>query len=204
MNIASSLEQIVADPALHSRWLNTLSMLENAGAKKIKQCEHPVFVPEEILKHAAEEARHAWYLKKQLKKIGTGLCPTYEAPYIMAPFVSARYLHRLDITISRYLRETFGFRNHDLKYAAYLLVTYAIEVRADELYPVYQDVLRSNKSAISVHNIITEEQQHLASMEAQLQKLSDRWKELCEIACTEEGKLYREWIIAVMKEVPVA
>jgi hypothetical protein len=28
-----------------------------------------------------------------------------------------------------------------LRYASYLFVTYAIEVRADELYPVYQDAL---------------------------------------------------------------
>jgi rubrerythrin len=187
------IDQIVSRPALHAKWLNTLSMLENAGARKIKQCEHPVFVKEEILKHAAEEARHAWYLKKQLHKIG-GDCPTYEAAYLLAPIVSSRYLHRIDTSVSRYLKTEYGFTGHDLRYAAYLLVTYAIEVRADELYPIYQEVLKQHKSKISVHNIIAEEQHHLASMEEQLQKLWPEWKSLCEMACREEGRCYREWI----------
>ena len=60
---------IVMHPTLHARLLNTLSMMENAGAKKIKNCEHPVLVNEIILKHSAEEARHAYYLKKQIQKI---------------------------------------------------------------------------------------------------------------------------------------
>jgi hypothetical protein len=196
-----SLETIIQKPSLHARWLNTLSMLENAGARKIKQCEHPVFVPEDILKHAAEEARHAWFLKKQLKKLGKDLCPTYEAPFIMAPVISSRYLHLLDTRICRYLKQRFGFSGHDLKYAAYLLVTYAIEVRADELYPQYQARLKAAKSTISVQNIITEEQQHLASMEKQLQQLSPDWQELCAKAIAEESTLYDDWLAAVFAEL---
>lgn len=195
------LDIIMNDPGLHARWLNTLSMLENAGARKIKQCEHPVFVPEDILKHAAEEARHAWYLKKQLKKLGEGYCPTYEAPYIFAPVISSRYLHLLDTRICRYLKERFGFSGHQLKYAAYLLVTYAIEVRADELYPQYQEKLKAAGSPISVNNIIAEEQNHLASMEKQLQQLSPDWLELCDRARSEEAKLYQEWLSAVFSEL---
>jgi hypothetical protein len=195
------LDSILQDPALHARWLNTLSMLENAGARKIKQCEHPVFVPEDILKHAAEEARHAWYLKKQLKKLGDGYCPTYEAPYILAPVISSRYLHLLDVRICRYLKSRFGFSGHQLKYAAYLLVTYAIEVRADELYPQYQSRLKAVNSPISVQNIIAEEQHHLASMEEQLQRLSEDWRELCDRARSEEAILYQEWLNAVCSEL---
>ncbi|WP_216593792.1 hypothetical protein [Flavihumibacter sp. ZG627] len=200
-NFIDQLDTIIDSVDLHARWLNTLSMLENAGARKIKQCEHPVFVPEDILKHAAEESRHAWYLKKQLRKLGAGLCPTYEPQYLLAPLTSMRYLHRLDVLVCRYLKTEHDFRGDKLKYSAYLLVTYAIEVRADELYPVYQQVLRSRKSSISVYNIITEEQQHLASMEEQLQKLSLKWKELCDYACNQEAKLYEEWRSEVMDDV---
>jgi len=62
------IRKITQDDHTHARWLNTLSMMENTGAKKIKNCEHPVFVNEIILKHAAEEARHAYYLKSQIQK----------------------------------------------------------------------------------------------------------------------------------------
>ena len=52
----------------HAKWLNTLSFLENCGARKIAACEHPTLVKEEMLKHAAEEFRHAHHLKRQIDK----------------------------------------------------------------------------------------------------------------------------------------
>jgi hypothetical protein len=42
--------------------------MENAGARKISKCEHPTLVTQIQLKHAAEEHRHAYYLKKQIGK----------------------------------------------------------------------------------------------------------------------------------------
>src|SRR5262245_27691260 len=101
------LKIIVSDPKLHSQWLNTLSMMENAGDKKIKKCEHPVFVSEIILKHAAEESRHAYYLKKQIAKIASGACPTYESKYLIAPYSSAQYLNSLDVKLCRMLSEEY-------------------------------------------------------------------------------------------------
>ncbi|TDL99901.1 MAG: hypothetical protein C4K58_01235 [Flavobacteriaceae bacterium] len=77
------IDKIVANPKLHSKWLNSLSMMENVGAKKIKNCEDPVFVSEMILKHASEEARHAYFLKKQIVKIEENACPTYEKQYLI-------------------------------------------------------------------------------------------------------------------------
>lgn len=61
---------IVAQPERHAKWLNTLSFLENCGARKIAACEHPILVQEEMLKHAAEEFRHALHLKRQIYRLG--------------------------------------------------------------------------------------------------------------------------------------
>ena len=44
-------------------------MMENTGARKISRFEHPVATDIIVLKHAAEEARHAYYLKKLIGKI---------------------------------------------------------------------------------------------------------------------------------------
>nr|WP_286420195.1 hypothetical protein [Myroides odoratimimus] len=63
------LETIVASDELHSKWLNALSFMENTGARKISACENPYQVTFLQLKHAAEEHRHAYYLKKQIKKL---------------------------------------------------------------------------------------------------------------------------------------
>lgn len=186
---------------MHARWINTLSMMENAGAKKIKNCEHPIFVNEIILKHAAEEARHAYFLKKQIKKIEENACPTYEKAYLLAPLFSYYYLHTLDIKVCRYLKSTYGFTHEKLKYAAYLLVTYAIEVRADELYPKYQAVLTEAKSAVNVKSIIAEEINHLQEMEHQLREFSSDWQQMCKDGCALESELYQAWEKVLRKEV---
>lgn len=187
------INQIVVQPALHAKWLNTLSMMENAGAKKIKNCEDPVFVSEIILKHSAEEARHAYYLKKQIAKIEGQVCPTYEHQYLLAPGSSYHYLNALDIKVCKYLKSTYGYTDYKLKYAAYLLVTYAIEVRADELYPIYQKVLTSNGSSVTVKSIMAEEKNHLAEMVDQLQKFANEWENMANYAIKIEQELFQTW-----------
>ena len=95
------LDLIIKNPHLHGRWLNTLSFLENCGARMIAAAEHPTLVKEEMLKHAAEEFRHALHLKQQLARIGE----SYEdyRP-LLGGFSSYRYLKRLDLETSRYLK----------------------------------------------------------------------------------------------------
>lgn len=194
------LERIIDNKEMHARWLNTLSMMENNGAKKIKKCEHPVFVSETILKHAAEEARHAYFLKRQINKINPDTCPTYEKKYLLAPKSSYAYLNRLDIEVCRYLKNKFGLRAEKLKYAAYLLVTYAIEVRADALYPVYQEVLQRKGSPVSVRTIIIEEENHLKEMKKQLASLSAHAGEMCQTATELESSLFQDWITELAAE----
>lgn len=188
------IRAIVENPETHAKWLNTLSMMENAGAKKIKNCEHPILVNELFLKHAAEEARHAFYLKKQIRKLAKDACPTYEMKYLLAPKFSFFYLHTLDVNICRYLKSEFNFKGYDLKYAAYLLVTFAIEVRADELYPVYQTVLDEIQSPVNVKSIIAEEMNHLEEMKSQLKEFSSNHQSLSDFAINQEKILYTDWL----------
>lgn len=200
----SIISHIVSQPELHAKWLNTLSMMENSGARKIKNCEHPIFVNEVILKHAAEEARHAYYLKKQIQKIEAGACPTYEQQYLLAPQFSYYYLDVLDVKVCKYLKAKYGYTNDKLKYAAYLLVTYAIEVRADELYPVYQNVLTAENSKVNVKSIIAEEENHLKEMREQLHTFSPDWEQMCEDVCAMEDKLFMSWYNELGKEIEAA
>jgi rubrerythrin len=196
MNIQaeSIIRNLVNDPKLHTRWLNTLSLMENCGARKIKRCEHPVFVNEIILKHAAEESRHAYYLKKQISKIEAAACPTYEDKYLVAPEQSKYYLHELDIQCSRILKQKYGETGYALKYASYLLVTYAIELRADSLYPVYQKILDEAGSKVNVKSIILEEMNHLEEMRKQLKDYSPQWENICEDIVRLEQALFEKWM----------
>ncbi|MGX5684347.1 hypothetical protein ACWKWW_07270 [Chryseobacterium cucumeris] len=201
MEFQHLLKRIVQEGSTHAKWLNTLSFMENAGARKISKCEHPTLVSQIQLKHAAEEHRHAYYLKKQIGKINPELCKTYESTELLAPIATSQYLHSLDIKACRYLQKAFNLDKTDIKYAAYLFVTYAIEVRADELYPVYQDALTEASSKIMVKSIILEEEGHLEEMIHQLNEFSPDWKHHADHILTIEKELHEEWINAITQEV---
>lgn len=201
MELNTILPTIIADNQLHARWLNTLSLMENTGARKISASEDPVTVTYIILKHAAEEHRHAFYLKKQIDKTAEGLCPTYAADYLLAPASSKYYLNQLDIDVCRYLKNELMLTGKELKFAAYLLVTYAIEVRADGLYPIYQQALDDAQSRVNVKSIILEEEGHLEEMLNQLKTFSPDWEEHAEKAVAFEDKLFNNWVKALANEL---
>src|ERR1700760_2102087 len=194
MKLQTLLPLIIADNSLHAKWLNTLSLMENTGARKISACEDPLTVTYIILKHAAEEHRHAFYLKKQIEKTGITSCPTYASAYLLAPNSSKYYLNQLDVNVCRYLKKELGLKGAELRFAAYLLVTYAIEVRADELYPIYQDELDKASSKINVKSIILEEEGHLEEMINQLKSFSPDWEFHANKAVEMESLLFAQWV----------
>ena len=201
MGLNNVLATIVADDELHAKWLNTLSLMENTGARKISASEDPTTVTYIILKHAAEEHRHAFYLKKQIEKVADKTCPTYSGEYLIAPSSSKYYLNQLDISVCRYLKTQLHLQGTALRFAAYLLVTYAIEVRADELYPIYQEVLTQSNSKVNVKSIILEEEGHLEEMINQLKAFSPDWQHHADKAVLIETELFNNWVSQLTKEV---
>lgn len=193
------LNVIIASNELHAKWLNTLSYLENCGARKIAACEHPTLVKEEMLKHAAEEFRHAHYLKRQIQKLSSDPMPTYSLSHILGGMESLHYLSRLDLQTSRYLK-TLEFSNQAIKEVAYLLVTYAIELRAEALYPIYDTTLRKAGSHIAVKSILLEEKEHLNEMREGLKTFSEGFVH-AEKVCAFEENLYKKWIHSIRKSV---
>ena len=196
MELSTLLPTIINDNVLHAKWLNTLSLMENTGARKISASEDPLTVTYIILKHAAEEHRHAFFLKKQIEKTGEELL-SYAPQYLLAPAQSRYYLNQLDIEVCRYLKKELALSGRALKFAAYLLVTYAIEVRADELYPIYQTCLENANSKVNVKSIILEEEGHLEEMLNQLKQFSPIWESHAEKAVELEAKLFGEWVVAL-------
>jgi hypothetical protein len=164
------LKMIIAKPDLHARWLNTLSYLENCGARMIASCEHPTHVRQEMLKHAAEEFRHAYLLKKQLGKITSQHLANYSLPFLMGGVSAKFYLKRLNDTICRRMKQAHRLNGPELNNLAYLLVTFAIETRASSLYPIYQQALTESSSKVSMRAIIAEEEEHLHEISEALQQ----------------------------------
>jgi hypothetical protein len=192
--------KVTGSDTLHAKWLNSLSMMENTGARKISRYQHPVHTDLTVLKHAAEEARHAYYLKKLITRIVPEGYPDYSFAYLLAPVESYHYLHRLDTETSRYLQSK-GLRGRDMKHGAYLLVTYAIEVRADMLYAIYQDALTATNSKVNVKSIIKEEEGHLAEMTRMLHEFQPDWKAIAADIVDIESSLFTHWLHAVEQEI---
>lgn len=199
VNFKECLELIMNNPKSHARWLNTLSYLENCGAKLIAGCEHPTMVPKEVLKHAAEEFRHAYFLKAQIEKLCPNSLKTYQQNELFGGYPAKHYLYRLNVRISRFLKCEKGISGRQLKEYGYLLVTYAIEVRAEELYPLYQRLLKEKQVPISVMSIIREEEQHLKEITDELKKTpAMAWaNEVCQL----EEELFASWVNHVASEV---
>lgn len=184
---------IIANQELHLRWLNTLSYLENCGARKIAACEHPTQVSEMMLKHAAEEFRHSYILKKQMTRLGESL-PTYERQFLLGGWQTVHYLNKLDLHINRYLKHQKIERD-----LTYMLVTYAIEKRAEQLYPLYETHLRKGNSPISVKSILLEEEAHLREIEEELSlyQVGNALNNVCAL----EQKIYREWTESILSNI---
>ena len=195
--LSKLVDKIVVSDEKHAKWLNSLSMMENTGARKISKYEHPVHTNIIVLKHAAEEARHAYYLKKQIGKIAEDACPDYSYPYLLAPIESYHYLQMLDVEACRYLKNKMNLEGRALKHGAYLLVTYAIEVRADMLYGIYQEALTRHGSRVNVKSIILEEGGHLEEMQKMLEVFDPKWEALAGDMRAVENKLFETWITAI-------
>ncbi len=149
---ASVLRGIIADPELHYRWLNTLSLLEFMGARKIARSA--VGAPDETyLRHFAEEARHAHFFKRMAERVK----PAGVSDCALCPGAAARYFQTLDLAARGALQLMRGRTD----YRAYLLVTTLIEERAGQVYAQYEVLLREADSPVRLAGVIGEEERHL-------------------------------------------
>lgn len=193
--IQKIIETIMTSNFLHVRWLNTLSYLENCGARKIAACEHPTKVQREMLQHAAEEFRHAHYLKSQIERISTEQIEDYSISYLLGGKESLHYLSSLDLQTCRFLKSK-GLSKNSIREAAYLLVTYAIELRASELYSIYDVILRKRNSPVTVKSIVLEEKEHLNEMIDALSKFPNGL-EYAQQICSIESELCSRWLTEI-------
>lgn len=156
------LRAITASRGLHWRWLNTLSFLEHIGSRKIFRANLGAEMNEMLLRHAAEEARHALFFKTMARREASH--ESDFAPDMLLCGSSAnRYIQSLDSAVKRQIGAGHDFH-------CYLLTTYLIEVRAGSVYPQYQEVLKSADSPLSLRSVILEEEGHLAEMKEELDR----------------------------------
>ncbi len=94
--LESLVDRIVADPALHARWLNTFSYLEYVGFRKIVKSQRAEGLTAAILGHACEEGRHALGLKKLAVKLGGAEFDSYAPEAVLCGEEAEAYFQNLD------------------------------------------------------------------------------------------------------------
>jgi hypothetical protein len=167
-----TLHAIVRSPALHARFLNSLSRLEYVGVRKMLKTRRAQDLDLDGLQHMLEEAAHA----TRLKKLACAVAPsgvsvdTFGAEHTLAGDEAERYFQAVD----RAGEQTFDAANPE---ATYALTSAAIEVRARTFYPAYQQVLQATGQRISVASILSDEEAHLREMQARLQTDLPDWQD---------------------------
>lgn len=163
------LNRVVPNPELHARFVNTLSMLEHIGSYKIMATQHSPRLDQPTLRHIAEEAHHAYFMKRQAEK-SAGRPLEYAARDLLAPAAARMYFQRLEAaTLGRLSRERSAG-------AAYLYMSMIVEFRALWFYALLEQTLRRFDHAMSLKRVLGEEKHHLADMAERLEhagELSD-------------------------------
>ena len=193
------LERMVRDPALHSRFLNTLARLEYVGVRKILKSRRAERLDLEGLRHILEESVHALRLKKFAHAVAPpgARIETFSNEHTLEGDAAERYFQSVD----RAATEATG----DNAEACYWLTSTAIEIRARSFYPTYQRVLRESGSSISVLSIIADEKEHLLQMSSQLPRHMPAWRpSLRRVMQVEESAFctYLEAVQRVLGDAP--
>lgn len=152
------LDAIVVDTDCHVRWLHTLSMLELMGTRKIARTLVPALATETMLRHLAEEARHAHFFKRMAARVAGA---AHDGGDVLCGGAAVRYFQSLDARV----RTTLPAVSTGLWY---LCTTTLIEERAGLVYPIYDDILRAHDVPVRLRGLIGEESGHLSEMYAML------------------------------------
>jgi len=189
---------IVADPALHARWLNTFSYLEYVGFRKIVKSQRAEGLTAAILGHACEEGRHALGLKKLAIKLGGARFDSYAPEAMLCGEEAEAYFQDLDKACD----ETFAGRSEaERGKLTYCYVTWLVERRALDVYGIYKEALGDSDVARKLGGLLAEETKHLADVEALLHigdpEFSTRSKEFEAV----EATLYQNFIDALTRKL---
>lgn len=148
------LQKVVAQPSIHGRFLNTLSLLEYIGSRKIMKSQLESEITPTTLAHMSEEIRHAQVLKRLAVKVAGDFVKTYTESSLLCGHEGRAYIQAIDSKACEVIGEQNSFVN-------YLLTTLIVEERAQELYPFYDELLAPLGLSGPLKAIFREEEEHL-------------------------------------------
>jgi hypothetical protein len=173
--------------SLHVRFLNTLSLLEHIGSRKIMNSRPADGLSGDVMRHLAEETRHAYFFKRAAENLarrplGYGVAET------MAGAAARAYIGRLDASVTRECNEFAGST------LPYLYMSLVVELRAVWFYRLYRDVLDAQGIGIALRSVLAEEELHLGAMFERLGEMDPhRTPRLVRFKALEEQRFYILW-----------
>jgi hypothetical protein len=188
----SLLARLLPDDALHGRLINTLSLLEHTGSYKIMATQHGPDVAQDTLQHIAEEAHHAFFMKRQAEKTA-GRPLEYGDADLLAPAAARMYFPRLEAGMMRLLSRQRSAR------AAYLYMSLIVEFRALWFYRLYQPALKRAQHFMSLKRVLGEEQHHLQAMAERLEHAGELSNERVDRFLAHERTLYVRLLEAMQR-----
>lgn len=192
--IAEVLRRIASDRQLEARWLNTVSLLEFVGARKISRTVADRHPTQEILQHLADETRHALAFKKLACEVAGEEVTGY-----LCPEAAATYFQTLDRAASEWARGVLGGREDTA--LNYLLTTTLIEKRAMQIYPLMKAATQQSNVKTELGKVVVEEQSHRKEIEEKCEQWlrSEGADGLTEPLKLEE-RLFAEFLTALERE----
>ena len=196
---------LAANPALHARFINTISFMEYVGARKIMKSQMDTEFDLELLSHVAEEAKHAWLVKRLALRVDKDAAETYGPEHLLCPVEAEGYMQSIDAAAEEGLADfddsDAGFSKQWLNY---LYSSLLIEERADTFYKVYAVVLEELGLAGTVRSILKDETKHLAAMAERIERHDpDARARLVELRVAERAAFGR-WEKALWSELNAA
>ncbi len=181
-------------PHDHARFLNSISLMEYMGARKIMKSQHEESISAEVLAHMAEEIRHAQVFKKMALKLSEGRLVTYDEEYLLAGNEARAYIQTVDQGVAGVLKKQDSYFN-------YLLSTLLIEERANKVYPFYAQLLEPYGFATHIQKILREEEHHLKEIEDSLKERQGLSSQQMEHLRELESKAFMALIEAVCQHL---
>ncbi len=190
--------RIVADRALHAKWLNTFSFLEYIGFRKIVKSQRAEALSGAVLNHALEEGRHALGLKKLAVKLGGPEFDCYAPEVLLCGEEAEAYFQDLDAACDAALADQPEAARAKL---VYCYVTWLIERRALGVYGVYRKALGESEAARKLDGLLAEETRHLAEVETWLQAGDPGFAARALAFEAVEAKLYADFVEALARDL---
>jgi len=191
------LHAIVGAPALHARFVNTLSRMEYIGVRKMLKSRRSERMDLDGLQHMLDEGVHALRLKKAATALGAAAgvdVMTFSESHTLAGSAGEAYFQALDHRAEDVVADLPELIQAE---ANYLLTSAAIEVRAQVFYPLYDRCLADGRAGFSVAAITKDEDRHLSEMKDGLARVMGNWRARLEAVLAAEQTLFGGFLDAV-------